>query len=67
MKRGETEEITSSNELGTISTDRSDDLVVDLVGWREGERENRAPLEERRGTEEERKKRVGLGARGAQT
>jgi hypothetical protein len=36
MKRGEMEEITSSNELGTISTDRSDDLVVDLVGGERG-------------------------------
>jgi hypothetical protein len=36
MKRGETEEITSSNDLGTISTDRSDDLVVDLVGGERG-------------------------------
>jgi hypothetical protein len=65
MKRGETEEITSSNDLGTISTDRSDDLVVDLVGGRGRERESRpppvlGPSEE----EKERTGRAGLGARG---
>ena len=51
--------------VGTISTDRSDDLVVDLVGRREGERENRAPPCERRRREGERKNWSGwAGARG---
>jgi hypothetical protein len=45
MKRRGTEGITSRNELGTISTDRSDDLVVDLVRERGGEREPGASYE----------------------
>jgi hypothetical protein len=48
MKRGGTEEITSSNDLGTISTDRSGDLVVDLVGERGGEREPAASVREKK-------------------
>ena len=59
------EEITSSNELGTISTDRSDDLVVDLVRGREGERENRAPLRKEEEQREEKEEGSGWGrARG---
>jgi hypothetical protein len=65
MNGEDLKEITLTNGWGTISTDRSDDLVVDLVGGR-GRRERTGMGGE--GGEEQRKKertgRAGLGARG---
>jgi hypothetical protein len=67
MNGEDLKEITLTNGWGTISTDRSDDLVVDLVGGEGGEREPGATGERRREEKERKKKGRAGGARAAET
>jgi hypothetical protein len=67
MNGEDLKEITLTNGWGTISTDRSDDLVVDLVGGEGGEREPGWGEREEKNRGRRKKKGRAGGARAAQT
>jgi hypothetical protein len=67
MNGEDLKEITLTNGWGTISTDRSDDLVVDLVGGERGREKTGRPGGEKKNRGRRKKKGRAGGARAAQT